>query len=134
MFYMKKYENFCASLDNLKEIYLYEPPYGNVILTGLVGLYEICFEQSWKAMKEILEYNGFSESQTGSPRMILKTAYQAGMIKNEEAWLDALKTRNNVTHAYNQSIAIDIVEQVKNRFYPMFCILREEISKNWNIE
>ena len=49
---MKKYENFKAALKNLKDIYDYEEPYNNVVLTGLAALYEICFEQSWKAMKE----------------------------------------------------------------------------------
>ena len=53
-FFMKKYENFCASLENMKDIYNYEEPYDNVVLTGLVGLYEITFEQSWKMMKEIM--------------------------------------------------------------------------------
>ena len=53
---MKKYENFCASLKNMKEIYDYDEPYNTVVLTGLVGLYEICFEQSWKMMKEILKF------------------------------------------------------------------------------
>ena len=51
---MRKYENFCNSLSNMKDIYNYEEPYDNVVITGLVGLYEICFEQSWKMMKEIL--------------------------------------------------------------------------------
>ncbi len=50
---MKKYENFCAALKNLEDIHLYQEPYDNVITTGLVGLYEICFEQAWKMMKEI---------------------------------------------------------------------------------
>ena len=72
---MKKFDNFCAALKNLEEIFNYEEPYGNVVLTGLVGLFEICFEQSWKAMKEILEYDGVSEGQTGSPRQILKSAF-----------------------------------------------------------
>ena len=56
---MKKYENFCAALTNMKEMYDYQPPYDTVVLTGLVGLYEICFEQAWKMMKEILENHGF---------------------------------------------------------------------------
>lgn len=47
---MKKYDNFCLALNNLKEIYKYNEPYDNVILTGLVASFEICFEQSWKAM------------------------------------------------------------------------------------
>ena len=79
---MKKYENFCASLKNMKEIYDYDEPYNTVVLTGLVGLYEICFEQSWKMMKEILEIHGYEEGATGSPKIILRTAYRAGMIKN----------------------------------------------------
>lgn len=62
---MKKYENFCAALNNMKEIYKYEPPYNTVVLTGLVGLYELSFEQSWKMMKEILENHGFEGGGNG---------------------------------------------------------------------
>ena len=128
---MRKYDNFCAALRNLSDIYEYEEPYNNVVLTGVVALYEICFEQSWKAVKEILQKNGFSEGQTNAPRQILKTAYQAGMIQNEEIWLEALATRNNVAHAYNQKIALDIVKQTKEKYYPMFCELKEEIDEKW---
>lgn len=128
---MKKFDNFCAALENLKDVYDFEEPYSNVVLTGLVALYEICFEQSWKAVKEILEENGFKEGKTGSPKQILKTAYQAGMMKDEKLWIDALAARNSVAHAYNQEIALDIVRQTKERYYPMFCSLREEIALNW---
>ncbi len=114
---MKKYENFCNAFYNLKDIYEYEEPYNNVIITGLVGLYEICFEQAWKMMKELLTASGYEESATGSPRSILKTAYKAGMITKEQKWLDALQARNNVAHAYNQSVALDIVHQTKEIFY-----------------
>ena len=34
---MKKYENFCLALNNLEDVYLYQEPYDNVILTGLVA-------------------------------------------------------------------------------------------------
>ncbi|MCD8221538.1 MAG: nucleotidyltransferase substrate binding protein [Clostridiales bacterium] len=128
---MKKYENFRAALKNLHEIYDYEEPYNTVELTGLVGLYEICFEQSWKAMKELLADSGYEESATGSPKTILKTAYQAGMIRDEKLWLAALQARNNVAHAYNQLVALDIVEQTKGRFYDMFVVLKDELEANW---
>ena len=58
---MKKYENFCKALNNLKEIQKEIPPYSTVVQTGMVSLYEICFEQAWKAMKEVLENNGYSQ-------------------------------------------------------------------------
>ena len=128
---MKKYENFCSSLGNMTDIYNYEEPYDNVVLTGLVGLYEITFEQSWKMMKEILQNHGYEEGATGSPKIILKTAYKAGMIKDEELWLRALQARNNVTHSYNQKIALGIVSEAKNEFYKMFVELKEEVENGW---
>ena len=128
---MKKYENFCSSLGNMRDIYNYEEPYDNVVLTGLVGLYEITFEQSWKMMKEILQNHGYEEGATGSPKIILKTAYKAGMIKDEELWLRALQARNNVTHSYNQKIALGIVSEAKNEFYKMFVELKEEVENGW---
>ena len=128
---MKKYENFRQALANMKEIYNYEEPYGTVVLTGLVELYELCFEQSWKMMKEILENHGYEVGATGSPKTILKTAYQAGMIKDEDLWLHALQERNNVAHSYNQKIALEIVKTAKDNFYSMFCDLKAEIDRNW---
>ena len=104
---MKKYENFCSALSNMQEIYKYDPPYDTVILTGL------------------------EEGATGSPKIILKTAYKAGMIKDEELWLRALQERNNVTHSYNEKIALGIVMRAKEEFYDMFCELKIEIDKNW---
>ena len=51
---MKKFENFQRALRNLEEIRKCKEPYEMIVLTGQVALFEICFEQSWKAMKEIL--------------------------------------------------------------------------------
>lgn len=128
---MKKFENFKAALKNLKDIYDYNEPYGNVEIAGMVGLYEICFEQAWKAMKEILENSGYSEGATGSPRTILKTAYKAGMIDEEEVWLDALVSRNNVAHAYNSAVALDIIKQTKEKYYKLFVALEQTIERDW---
>lgn len=128
---MKKFDNFCKALDNLEDIYKYEEPYDNVILTGLVALYEICFEQSWKAVKKVLSENGIEEAATGSPRSIIKLAYSVNLIKDQEVWLEALVSRNNVAHAYNQAIAMDIVKKTKERYVVMFRELRSEIKENW---
>jgi len=128
---MKKYENFCNAFHNLKDIYDYNEPYTNVEMSGLVALYEICFEQAWKAMKELLEQQGFAEERTGSPKIVLKTAFAAGMIGDEELWMTALNARNNVAHSYNKEIALDIINQTKDKFYKMFETLKKEIDMKW---
>lgn len=82
-------------------------------------------------MKEILQLNGYDESKTGLPRQILKTAYQANMIQDEDLWLEALVSRNNVTHAYNVAVALDIVRATKEKYYGMFQQLKSSIEENW---
>lgn len=128
---MRKFDNFRRALRNLEEVRKYTEPYEMIVLTGQVALFEICFEQSWKAMKEVLESSGYDESQTGSPRSILKLAYKAGMIDDEKMWLDALVSRNNVSHAYNEGVALSIVERVKEEYIGMFQKLEKTIESSW---
>lgn len=128
---MKKFDNFCKSLENLKKIQAYSEPFDTVIETGMVGLFEICFEQSWKVMKEVLEDHGYDSSKTGSPKMIIKLAYSSGMIADEETWLKALSARNDVVHSYNEEIALAIIKSTQNSFISMFESLRQEIQENW---
>ena len=124
-------KNFCNALKNQNDIYNYNEPYDNVVLTGLVALYKICFEQAWKAIKEIMEQNGIYEAKSGSPRQILKAAYKSGMIKDETVWLEALASRNNVDHAYNSAVALEIVTKTNEIYYDMFVELKEELTNSW---
>lgn len=124
-------DKFYNALRNLRDIYDYGPPYSIVEMLGITGLFRICFEQSWKAMKELLERDGFPQGQTGSPRQIIKTAYQAGMIEEESVWLSTLIARNNVVHAYNKDIALDIIKETKEKFYPMFKMLKKKMEEQW---
>ena len=127
----KKVNNFFKSLNNLKEIAGKEPPFDPITEAGMVSLFEICFEQSWKAMKERLEYHGYGERKLGSPNAIIKMAYQAGMIDNEEIWHDALKARNNVVHSYSDEVALEIIKMAQEKFLPMFEDLRKSIEESW---
>ena len=128
---MQEYEKFCRVYKNLSENINIEPPYNVVTSVGLVGLFKLTFEQSWKMIKEILEYHGYDESNTGSPRIVIKTAYQAGMVIDEEKWLMALAARNNVAHSYNEEIALAIIKETKEIYTEMFLKLKETVEKNW---
>lgn len=128
---MKKYENFCRAYKNLSDGMKTKPPYDIVTLTGLVGLFEITFEQAWKMMKEVLEEHGYNESATGSPKIIIKTAYSAGMIHDSTAWLNALSARNNVAHSYNENIAVGIIKETKEAYLDMFKELKNSVESDW---
>ena len=127
----KKVNNFFRALKNLKEIEGKEPPFDTITEAGMVSLFEICFEQSWKAMKERLEYHGYGERKLGSPNAVIKLAYQAEMIDDEQLWSEALKARNDVVHSYSDEIALQIIKDSKEKFLPMFEALRKNIETNW---
>lgn len=108
--YARKVDDSFKALNNLREIAGKEPPYDPITEAGMVSLFEICFKQSWKAMKERLEYHGYGKRKLGSPNAIIKMAYQAGMLDDETLWHDALKARNNVAHSYSDEVALAIIK------------------------
>ena len=128
---MKKYENFVKALNNLKEVEKIDEPYSVIGLAAGTSLFQICFEQSWKAIKEIMNENGFSEGKTGSPKQIIKSAYAAGIIDDEQKWLDMLDSRNEVSHSYNEEVAADIVNAVKSDYIGLFEELKEKLERDW---
>ena len=119
-------------MNNFKEIEGKSPPYDTITTAGMVALFEICFEQAWKAMKEILERHGVGEKKIGSPKMIIKQAYAAGMIDDENLWLEVLAARKDVAHSYNEEVALKIIDASQKKFLALFQALRDEIEKNWS--
>ena len=129
---MTKYEIFCRTLANLKEGAKTEEPYSVVEQAGLVTLLELCFVHTCKLVKEILDNHGRSDERVGSPRAVIKLAYQCGMIENCEGWLELLEARNILAHTYSDEQALAVIRRLKPDFIPLFDQLKTEIdTKDW---
>ncbi|MCH5349701.1 MAG: nucleotidyltransferase substrate binding protein [Oscillospiraceae bacterium] len=128
---MRKYDNFCKALNNLKIIRTFEEPYSIVELSSFAALFVICFELSWKLMKEILESHGYFIQKTGSPKIIINSAYQCGMINDEKCWLDILETRNLLSHVYDEDEVRSALEKSKEKLIDAFEKLKSNIDDNW---
>ena len=59
------------------------------------------------------------------------SACQASMIVDEDVWLAALQARNNVAHSYNKAVALDIIQQTREKFCGMFQGLKETVEREW---
>lgn len=101
---MKKFEHFKS---NLKVLVTAENEdlSNEFIVGGIIDKFFVQFELGWKVLKELLSYEGQSISATGSPKMILKTAYTIFDFIDEDIWLGMLKSRNDLTHIYDESSA-----------------------------
>ena len=131
---MKKFENFCRTLDNLEIGANLPEPLNIAEETGIIALFEICFEQTWKVLKEILELHGLNPEKIASPRKILSLAYGAGILSNEEIWLEILQTRNILTHTYDAEKSTETISKIRTDYLAEFKNLKEILLTDWLIE
>lgn len=52
-------------------------------------------------------------------------------MKKFENFCRALVDRNNVAHAYNEAVALSIIDKTKCCYYKMFCAFKENAETNW---
>lgn len=53
------------------------------------------------------------------------------MIQDEGKWLAMLVSRNDVTHSYNEEIALALVKRVKEEYIDLLDVLRVELESRW---
>ena len=123
---MKKFDNFISNLEILQKAEN-EDLKNEFIISGIIDKFFIQFELSWKVLKELLRYEGKSVANSGSPREILKAAYEVYDFIDEDVWLDMLKARSDMTHIYDGDAAKRLVNDILYRYIPEFVKLRENI-------
>ena len=101
------------------------------IIGGIIDKFTIQFELGWKVLKELLRYEGRGEANSGSPREILKTAFELYDFVDEELWLAMLKDRNSMNHIYDGQAARDLVQTILERYIPAFQFLRASIAERY---
>jgi nucleotidyltransferase substrate binding protein (TIGR01987 family) len=62
-------------------------------------------------------------------KTVLQQAYVNQLILDEKLWLDMLKDRNLTSHTYNQKLALEIYQRIKN-YGPFLQQEFERIFKN----
>ena len=85
---------------------------------GLIQAFEFTHELAWKVMKDYFIYQG-NNSITGS-RDATREAFQAGLLKEGETWMEMIKSRNQTSHTYNEETAREIVTLILNSYTSLF--------------
>lgn len=82
---------------------------------GLVQRFEFTHELSWKLMKAYAEYQGYDG--IGGSRDATRKAFEMNLIPDGQIWMDMIKSRNDISHNYDDEIATDVVDNILNVFY-----------------
>ena len=102
------------------------------ILSGISRIFAIQFELAWKVLNELLAYEGVEAARTGSPREIIKQAYQYYPCIQEDVWLDMLSQRNNMAHIYDGNAANALAQEIIDHFIPAFDELERSICARYS--
>lgn len=127
---MKKYDNFSSALDVLSQASAQDLE-NEFVQSGIIGKFSLQFELSWKMLKELLAYEGDPLSATGSPRDILKAAFQYFDFLDEETWLRMLRDRNGIAHVYDSENAQRLVAAIIGEYIPAFEQLKAGVDARY---
>ncbi len=85
---------------------------------GVIQSFEFTHELAWNVLKDYLEEKGIT-GLIGS-KDATRSAFKNGLIEDGEAWMKMIEDRNKTSHTYDPVIALAVVENVLERFYPAF--------------
>lgn len=83
---------------------------------GVIQRFEYTWELTWKVLKDYLEYTGVI-LETITPASTIKTAISVNIIKNGDIWMEALDSRNKMSHTYDFKKFEEIILQIQNHYY-----------------
>lgn len=124
--YLQRFENYEKSFLLLSGALEINAP-SLVEKAGTIQFFETTFELAWKLMKDYLSYLGY---EVKSPRDAIKQSFAIELITNGDSWINALMDRNLTTHTYDEEIANEVYQAIKNNYflllndlYQLYCYL-----------
>ena len=101
--YYKRFESFSNSLNALAEAKTRDLS-DSFVISGTGAKFCITLDLAWKTMKDIiLQHYMVSGFATGSPREVLRKAFELNLISGD-VWMEMLKVRKEFMHDYDGTI------------------------------
>ncbi|HBD9350665.1 TPA: nucleotidyltransferase substrate binding protein [Legionella pneumophila] len=101
-------------------------PLSDLEKQGLIQAFEFTHELAWNVMKDYFFFQGNS-AITGS-RDATRESFNKGLIKEGKIWMEMIKSRNQTSHTYNQSVADEIVKNIINSYHSSFQAFLEKMQ------
>ena len=115
----RRFLSFCNSLDALSAARQRDLS-DSFVLSGTSAKFSITFDLAWKVMKDILvQYYAITGFVTGSPREVLREAYKANLISDDD-WMEMLKVRNELAHDYDCEIVKTHCDKIVKTYIDLF--------------
>ncbi len=95
---------FKKAMDRFSEVL--QEPESTIVMDATIKRFEFTYELMWKTLKAYLE--DVHGVRTVSPRQVFVEAYSLSIIEQENVFLEMIKSRNLLSHTYNEEQAAEI--------------------------
>ncbi len=127
--WIQRFANYSKALKRLKGAVDLEKqrPLSDLEKQGTIQAFEFTHELAWKTLKDLLESRGNTEIY-GS-KDATRQAFQLGILRNGEVWMDMIKSRNQSSHTYEEEIAEKIFSKISTDYADELVQLQQELQK-----
>ena len=127
--WIQRFNHFLKAFSQLKEAVelAQQRPLSKLEEQGLIQAFEFTHELAWNSLKDFLESHGV-QNLYGS-KDATREAFKAGLIKNGEAWMDMIQSRNLTSHTYDEATAARIVSAIRKAYFVEFEALRIRLDR-----
>lgn len=128
----EKYAKFCKAVQRLSDAvndFRFSMPEiaQDVMRDAIIQRFEFSAELAWKTMREYLIEEEVSVPAT--PKGVIRAAYAAGLISNQEVWSDLLRDRNLTSHTYNEETARNIFARICTDYLHVLQELEKQLEE-----
>lgn len=123
-----KYMNLKKAYSKLKEVSDIYDGNNDIIRDSLIQRFEFTYELTHKTLKEFMKYLGVT-LENSFPRTIFKKAYVNNLISDDKVWINLLEDRNSTSHIYNENMAEEIADRIKNQYVSAISELIDNLEK-----
>ena len=127
----QRYVNFNRAMDRLN-LYVEKETLTELEEPGFIQTFEIVSELAWKTIKDFYEDQGsgtlFGALKIQGSKDAVRLAFQRGLIRDGKAWFRMIEDRNRTSHTYDEKLAKNVMENIRNEYILLFRELAETLK------
>ncbi len=127
--WVQRFSNYCKALAQLTR-FMEQNSLNELEEQGLIKSFEYTYELAWNVLKDLLESQGIN-GIIGS-RGAIKEAFKQNLLGDSEEdgllWMAMIKSRNQTSHAYDETVIKEIMQAILNDYYDAFVALQYRLQ------
>jgi nucleotidyltransferase substrate binding protein (TIGR01987 family) len=124
--WQQRFSNYLKALSQLQKFIDKGDALNDLEEQGLIKAFEYTFELAWNTMKDFYESQG--ETGIQGSRDAIRMAFRRGLIEDGDNWMKMIESRIRTSHTYNEETANEIAEDIKNKYFKLFLLLRGKLE------